>query len=493
MKIKNLAIIILMTIFFIIMGTKAYATIGIINENTVKLRKQPDSKTVLDYIYKGDKVEILELESGWYKVKATTELGKVTGYISEKEVDVEEQKANTNVEIPDEAPVVVQQETPAEIQTEKQEETITVETTEIENEEIEENKQYTLNQEVSVKALPLINSREKAKIKGNIKIIEIINNWSRVESETEIGWIRTAVLEKLITKEQFSEQPEQELTDQPTEDIPQEESMPQQDVSVQQPEEVKNDSKEEQPEPKEPEVKTLDKIGYVKTEGLRVRKGPSTDTEEITSLSQNDEVKIIGQTGNWYKIKLDNQEGYVSAKYISDTKVTETTSRDGSLIRNEVGIEQQSEVKEVPVVEEAPQIKEPVQEATPSTSGTTGNAIVEYAKQYLGYKYVSGGSSPSKGFDCSGFTQYVYKHFGISINRTSGAQINNGVAVSKENLQPGDLVIFNNDANTRIGHVGIYVGGGNFIHASNPKGGVKITTLESGYYHQRYVGARRVI
>ena len=76
---------------------------------------------------------------------------------------------------------------------------------------------------------------------------------------------------------------------------------------------------------------------------------------------------------------------------------------------------------------------------------------------------------------------------------TSSAQINNGVAVEKSDLQPGDLVIFNNDANTRIGHVGIYVGDGNFIHASNPSDGVKITTLLSGYYKQRYVGARRVI
>ena len=91
MKIKNIAIIILMTTFFIILGTKAYATTGIITEGTVKLRKEPDSKTVLDYVYKDDEVEILEQENGWYKVKATTELGKVTGYIDEDEVKVEKE------------------------------------------------------------------------------------------------------------------------------------------------------------------------------------------------------------------------------------------------------------------------------------------------------------------------------------------------------------------------------------------------------------------
>ena len=127
------------------------------------------------------------------------------------------------------------------------------------------------------------------------------------------------------------------------------------------------------------------------------------------------------------------------------------------------------------------------------TTGTTGTAVVEYAKQYLGYKYVSGGTSPSTGFDCSGFTTYVYKHFGISLNRSSKDQIKNGVAVERSNLQPGDIVVFNNSANTAIGHVGIYIGGDNFIHAANPKEGVRITSLSSSYYKTRYVGARRVI
>ena len=101
--------------------------------------------------------------------------------------------------------------------------------------------------------------------------------------------------------------------------------------------------------------------------------------------------------------------------------------------------------------------------------------------------------SPETGFDCSGFTQYVYKHFGISLYRSSKDQIKNGVAVEKSDLQLGDLVIFNDEGNKAIGHVGIYIGGGDFIHASNPKDGVKITTLLSGYYKIRYVGARRVV
>lgn len=490
MKIKNLAIIILMTTFFIILGTKAYATTGIINEDTVKLRKQPDSKTVLDYVYEGDKVEILEEENGWYKVKATTELGKVTGYISEKEVNVEDTNSNTTEEIPVETtPVETPIETPVEVPadtTEEPEESTPVVAPEIETEQVEEKNQYTLVQEVSVKTLPLINSREKAKISGNIKIIETINQWSRIESDVEIGWIRTSTLEKSLTKVDASgeqQEPEQQIEQQP------EETIQEQTVET-----TQEDTTEEENET-EPETTEINKVGYVSTDGLRVRKGPSTDTEEITSLSKNDKVEITGQTGKWYKINLDGDIGYVSAKYISDTKVPETTSRSGSTLRNETTVEQTPAVDETPKVEEEPIVEETPkaeEETTDTATSTTGAEIVAYAKQYLGYKYKSGGASPSKGFDCSGFTQYVYKHFGISINRTSGAQINNGVAVQRSDLQPGDLVIFNNDANTKIGHVGIYVGDGNFIHASNPSDGVKITTLTSGYYHKRYVGARRV-
>ena len=120
-------------------------------------------------------------------------------------------------------------------------------------------------------------------------------------------------------------------------------------------------------------------------------------------------------------------------------------------------------------------------------------AIAVFALQYLGMPYVYGGSSPQTGFDCSGFTTYVFRNFGVSLNRSSKDQIKNGTAVSKSNLQPGDIVIFKNQGKTAIGHVGIYIGSGNFIHAANKKEGVVITALSSSYYSQRYVGARRVI
>lgn len=490
MKIKKLAIIILMTAIFIILGTKVFAKTGEINSKEVKLRKKPDtSSTILDIIYEGDEVEILEQEDGWYKVKAKTSLGKVTGYISEEVVDVKEENSPDNTEDAKDVEENNNTETPTD-ETETNEtistDVITETTPEVTiSNNIEENNQYTLSQEVSIKALPLINSRERAKLTGNITVIEIINDWARIENDIESGWIRKNTLKDSITVTETTAQ-DQEIQDQPSEDQEQPTETTSEETA---PEETTTEETEEQKQPEETEI---NKIGYVSADGLRVRKGPSTDTEEINSLSKNDKVEIIGQTGNWYKINLDGEIGYVSAKYISDTKVPETTSRSGSTLKNET-IAQTEEVKQEETTQAdetpAPETAEPEQ----STSGTTGAAVVEYAKQYLGYKYVSGGASPSTGFDCSGFTTYVYKHFGISLNRSSKDQIKNGVAVEKSDLQPGDLVVFNNDANTKIGHVGIYIGDGNFIHASNPSDGVKITTLLSGYYKQRYVGARRVI
>lgn len=109
--------------------------------------------------------------------------------------------------------------------------------------------------------------------------------------------------------------------------------------------------------------------------------------------------------------------------------------------------------------------------------------------QYLGTPYVWGGTTPS-GFDCSGFTRYVYKQLGYTLSRTAGQQLGNGYAVSS--LQPGDLVFFDNTYATSAAasHVGIYIGNNQFVHAAS--GGVKVTSLSDSYYASRYIGARRI-
>ncbi|HEX3805250.1 MAG TPA: C40 family peptidase [Gaiellaceae bacterium] len=113
--------------------------------------------------------------------------------------------------------------------------------------------------------------------------------------------------------------------------------------------------------------------------------------------------------------------------------------------------------------------------------------LVRFARHYLGVRYVYGGTSPAGGFDCSGFTRFVYAHFGISLPHYSGSQFDRGRRVSRAGLRPGDLVFFDG-----LGHVGIYIGRDRFIHAPHTGTDVEIDTL-SGWYGTRYDGARRLL
>ena len=123
--------------------------------------------------------------------------------------------------------------------------------------------------------------------------------------------------------------------------------------------------------------------------------------------------------------------------------------------------------------------------------GTLSSKIASTAKSFLGYRYVFGGSSPS-GFDCSGFTSYVYKQHGITVARTSIGQSTAGTKVSKENLLPGDLLIFSNTFRAGVSHTGLYLGNGKFIHASTSKTGVIISDLNSKHYTEKFSYGRRV-
>ena len=122
-------------------------------------------------------------------------------------------------------------------------------------------------------------------------------------------------------------------------------------------------------------------------------------------------------------------------------------------------------------------------------NGSDTSKIADLALSFVGTQYVSGGMSRD-GFDCSGFVKYIYEGSGITIARTSYQQFESGVLVDKDELQLGDLVFFTTYA-SGASHVGIYIGGGNFVHASNPKDYVKITRMNDSYYAPRYLGARR--
>lgn len=191
-------------------------------------------------------------------------------------------------------------------------------------------------------------------------------------------------------------------------------------------------------------------------DALRVRQGPGTGYGILCSVYDGDRFPITGKTNGWYQILCNGRTGYVSAEFVT--------------------------------VQDSNEVTKPGE--NPS-SNPLGQQIVEFALQYVGYPYVYGTAGPDT-FDCSGFTSYVYAKFGYTLNRSSKDQIKNGVAVAKENLEPGDLVLFSSNGEYPT-HVGLYIGDGNIVHASTEKDGVKISSLDTSYYIQNYFGARRVL
>lgn len=194
--------------------------------------------------------------------------------------------------------------------------------------------------------------------------------------------------------------------------------------------------------------------GIVNANVLNVRASASEDAEIIASVSEGTYLKVNWMEPGWVNVAYngDGLIGYVSDEYF--------TVYEGEM---------------------------------PELSATGGQKAVEIVKQYLGVPYVYGGTTPN-GFDCSGLMQYVYKQLGYSINRVASAQMSNGVAVSRENLAPGDIIgFYSSPGSGYVGHVGMYVGNGMMIHAPRTGDVVKYTSIDSSYYASRYAGARRII
>lgn len=135
----------------------------------------------------------------------------------------------------------------------------------------------------------------------------------------------------------------------------------------------------------------------------------------------------------------------------------------------------------------------PINENEASASSTYSvESLNQISSKYIGVRYSYGGTS-SSGFDCSGYVRHVFKELGInSLQRTSGGMYGQGTAVSKSNLEAGDLVFFSTTGGKRVSHVGIFIGNGQFIHASSSKGVMKTNINDKSYWGNKYVGAKRV-
>lgn len=293
-------------------------------------------------------------------------------------------------------------------------------------------------------------------------------------------------------------------------------------------------------------------VGYVTASSLRLRASPSTSGKTLAYASKNEVVVLLSKSGSWYKVLYNLQEGYMHQDYLDVSTVKNVELGYGNVNYSKVnmrtgpgtsykaiGKSSQGDLayiigmnkqwykviwgdeicyirsdyltlKEAPYENRA-SAKSPLFFRRGASTGTpvsvsalkksnnyiAGNTsskadkIVATAKKYIGVPYVWGGESP-KGFDCSGYVQYVFKMHGISLNRTTETQYKHGSYVSKSNLKPGDLVFFQNTYRAGISHVGIYIGNGQFIHASSSKG-VTISNLSSSYYTSHYYGARRIL
>lgn len=428
MKKVSVATIVGLAIF----GTTVFASTGKVYNTSQGLVLRGDaSKTSapLATVPNDKEFEILENLGEWYKVNVD---GK-EGYLFAEYVKVVE-------------------ETPAEEQPEN-------------NVPVENNDPNTTKTETKIYKLPLITSSNIGTIPANteLNIEKTLNNWAYVSYNNVTGWIRTYNYNADTT-----ETPEPETTPAEPEETP-----------VETPETTPTNQPEENTD------LSFTK-GYINSSSVNVRKGPSTDTEIVTTLILNTGVTITAQTGDWYKVTYGDYTGYIYKPLISETPAV--TNR-GNAVRQPETTEVQA-----PAEDEEQKTTDSANNEIPTvpSNSAAGDQIVSFARQYLGYRYVYGGTTPSTGFDCSGFIYYIYKSCGYSISRSLSAQANTGTAVSKSELQAGDIVFFNNTSSGALGHVGIYIGNGTMIHAANSKRGVVTDTINSGYYNTYYYTARRI-
>ena len=218
----------------------------------------------------------------------------------------------------------------------------------------------------------------------------------------------------------------------------------------------------------------LSGAGKVTADVLNIRSAPKSGSTSLGTASHGAVLTVTGIEGSWFAVSYNGVSGYVASQYVL---ICSPSTADTS-------------APETP--EETPAETPDETPADNPAATVSGSEIVSLAQQYLGVPYVYGGSSPS-GFDCSGFTMYIFAQVGVKLPHGATSQLSYGASVSRSELQPGDLVFFQ-DYGAVASHVGIYIGGDQFIHASSSSGNsrcVTVSSLAESYYANHYYTARR--
>lgn len=240
--------------------------------------------------------------------------------------------------------------------------------------------------------------------------------------------------------------------------------------------------------------------GKVTASAVNIRSGAGISYSEVNQAKRGEKAYIIGIKDGWYKVIFENTIGYLRSDYLELTEApyeNKASSKSPKFFRGgkSTGTAVSAGALNGSTGSSGNTSSGNTSSGSTSTGSTStgsaaGNKIVATAKQHLGVPYKWGGTTPS-GFDCSGFVYYVLRCNGINVSRTQTAMYSEGKPVSKSNLQPGDVVFFQNTYKAGLSHVGIYVGDGQFIHAPSSGKVVSYADLYSDYYVAHYYGAVR--
>jgi len=208
---------------------------------------------------------------------------------------------------------------------------------------------------------------------------------------------------------------------------------------------------------------------------------PGDDCYGIMQLNIGDVVEVTAIYDDWFAVKFNGTQGFIPGFYVEVPGYVLLPEKQNE---NKTSLITFSDADPIPLSSGSAAVK--------LSNGAGIDDIIAYGKKLIGTKYHYGGNNPTKGFDCSGFVSYVLKNFDVNVGRSSRDMAANGKAIKKDELAKGDLVFFATMGGNRISHVGLYIGGGDFIHSTDWGGGVVISNLKEDYYVKHYVKAARI-